>query len=268
MDPTYYNSTTGQVYTAAELIQDFGVDPETTGILALNYYQIYPVQPSEPDFDTQLYTPSVSWSLVPILPLGEGAVRVYTPVAKPLPEAKENATVEAKDASNAEAAALITASGVNVDIWTGAASQDPGDRPPLYNTLLGQMATIGDTLATTLTAIDTATSVDEINNIINKPTGVINTGRGNGLGPEDLNVSYYVSFNSVSLTPEQTELYVPGTATVISYDPFLPPPYTFDSFGDCFNPGDYTLQIREVATSKVIAEFECPLDPLGVDVPF
>jgi hypothetical protein len=64
-------------------------------------------------------------------------------------------------------------------------------------------------------------------------------------------------------------LYVPGTATVIPYliDIETGNGY-FDSMGNCFAVGDYLLQIRETATSMVIAEFECPLNPAGEDVAF
>jgi hypothetical protein len=68
------------------------------------------------------------------------------------------------------------------------------------------------------------------------------------------------------MTEAETELYVPGTATVIAYG--SGGPGQFDSFGNCFNPGDYLLQIREAATSMVIAEFECPLNAAGEDVAF
>jgi hypothetical protein len=120
-----------------------------------------------------------------------------------------------------------------------------------------------------INAINAATTIDEVNNIVNPPTGILFTGRGAGLGPEDLNVSYYVEFNSASMTESETELYVPGTDTVI---PYVIDPETglgsFDSAGNCFNPGDYILQIREVATGSVIASFECPLAPANTNVAF
>jgi len=96
-------------------------------------------------------------------------------------------------------------------------------------------------------------------------SGVIFTGRGGGLGPLDLNVSYYTQFYSMTITESDTELYVPGTSTVIPYGSY---PGGFDSLGDCFALGNYTLQIRETATSRIIAEFECPLAPAGEDVAF
>ena len=100
---------------------------------------------------------------------------------------------------------------------------------------------------------------------MNPPTGIINIGRG-AAGPLDLNVSEYTEFNSVSITEAETELFVPGTSTVINYGEFVP--NKFDSAGNCFTLGNYLVQIREVATSQVIAEFECPLAPANEDVAF
>jgi hypothetical protein len=128
------------------------------------------------------------------------------------------------------------------------------------------MSAVSDNLDANLTDIDSATTVDEINDIVNPPTGIIFTGRGSGLGPEDLNVSYYTEFNSVSLPESDTELYVPGTATTISYG--SGGAGKFDSAGNCFNPGDYLIQIRNSKTGFVIAEFEVPLNPTGENVTF
>lgn len=118
-------------------------------------------------------------------------------------------------------------------------------------------------------AINSATTIDEVDSIAYPPSGILFTGRGAGLGPEDLNVSNYVEFNSASLTEAETELYVPGTDTVI---PYVVDPETglgsFDSAGNCFNPGDYLIQIRQVSNSFVIAEFEVPFNPAGENVAF
>ena len=255
----FYVASSGQVLTAAELQIETGFPPTTDpSVLASN--GIYTVTPSPDPYDPGLYTTEPSFVIA-----GNYALESWVATPRSLPTAKVNATTEAKTSSNTQASDLVTASGVNLDIWTGAASQLEVDRPPLYNTLLGEMATIGDNLATTLTAIDAATTVDEINNIINPPTGIISTGRGSS-GPLDLNVSEYTEFNSTTLTEAETELYIPGTSTVINYGEFVP--NKFDSAGNCFLLGNYLVQIREVATSLVLAEFECPLNAENVDISF
>jgi hypothetical protein len=260
----YYSTKLDKEYTSYQLLQLFNIDTNNyTDPESLIGKGFYPVVQTSYTFDSGLYDPVLSHVIV-----GLEAVQTWTPVARPLSDAKTNASESQKVTFNTQSQVLVANSGVSLDIWAGAASQDPGDRPPVYNTLLGEMASIGDTLAANLAAIDSATTVDEINNIVNPPSGILNTGRGSGLGPEDLNPSYFVELNSISLTPADMELYVPGTTTVIPYDSFLPPPYTFDSLGDCFNPGDYVIQIRVAATSEVVAEFEVPLNPLNEDVSF
>jgi hypothetical protein len=92
-------------------------------------------------------------------------------------------------------------------------------------------------------------------------SGVINIGRGQFGGPLDLNESTYVTFNSISLTQSQTELYVPGTGITIVYGALSPG--GFNSAGPCFNTGDYLIQIRRVSDSFVIAELEVPLSTDG-----
>jgi hypothetical protein len=96
-------------------------------------------------------------------------------------------------------------------------------------------------------------------------TGTIFTGRGSGVGPLDLNVSYFVTWNGN--TPEaDTELYIPGTSTTLAYG--SGGAGQFDSVGNCFVTGDYLVQIRQASTGFVLAEFECPLSLAGENVDF
>lgn len=260
----FFLPASGQVLTDENLEVNTGYSPDTNvSVLAAN--GIYTVTTSSGDpYDPLLYTSEPTFVIA-----GDFANESWVPTPLPLPTAKVNATEEVKTQSNDSADALVTSSGINLNIWTGAASQLAVDRPPLYNTLLGEMVAIGDSLAASITAIDSATTVDELNNIVNPPVGILNTGRGADLGPEDLNPSYFRVFDSTTLTPADTELYVPGTSTVIPYDAGLPAPYTFDSVGDCFASGDYELQIRVAATSAVIATLTIPLAVVtNADIPF
>jgi hypothetical protein len=268
MSQYYYSTSTGKTYSSAQMLGLFGINVETMDVEVLNGRGFYPVQPSAPNFDTLLYNTSSTWELVPLTPSGEGAQLSYTAVAKPLPEAKENASIEVKAQSNAAAESLITSSGVNVDIWTGAASQSVADRPPVYTTLLNEMTTIGDTLASNLAAIDSATTVDEINCIVEGASGIINTSRG-GAGNEDLSPSYFTNLQGLppGVGEPELEIYIPGTDTVISYDPFLPEPYKFDSFGNCYNVGDYRTVIRIASTGQVLSTVTPDLEP-NVDIPW
>lgn len=158
--------------------------------------------------------------------------------------------------------------GYSTEAVAGQASLAIGSRIPAIQAVIVAINALSDTLTANLAAIAAATTVDEVNNIVNPPTGILSTGRGgDGDGPLDLNNSFYTEFNSASLTEAETELYIPGTSTVITYGAVVPNGFT--SNGNCFILGDYQVQIREVATSQVIAEFECPLAvAANVDVAF
>ena len=264
----YYSPSTGQTYSSYKMLALFGINVETTSLEIINFRGLYPVEPTSPDFDTKLYNPDPAWVLVPITG-GQGAERVWIPVAKPLPEAKANASIELKQSADQVVSEIVITNYVTGEVLASVASQDAIDRPAPLQVILDETVAVTDALGANLIAVDAATSVDEINNIVNKPSGILFTGRGSGLGPEDLNVSYYVQFNSVSMDQSQTELYVPGTDTVIPYVIDIETGQgLFDSAGNCFNPGDYLIQIRQVSTLMVIAEFEVPLNPAGENVSF
>ena len=256
----FYLPASGQVLAASQLQQNTGFAPTADpGVLAAN--GIYIVVPATNPCAPNLYFAEASYTVV-----GNQAIQSWSCVPLPLSAAKGNGEQEVKQTANSTEATIVAESGLSTDLLTAVTGQDVVDRPARYQAILTEMATVSDNLDSNLAAIDSATSVDEINNIVNKPTGILFTGRGSGLGPEDLNVSYYTAFNSVSMTESETELYVPGTATVIAYG--SGGPNAFDSAGNCFLPGDYEVQIRQASTGLVIATFECPLSPAGVDVPF
>jgi hypothetical protein len=140
------------------------------------------------------------------------------------------------------------------------------DREATIQSILTSVNGVAAALQVQLAAISAATTLPELVDATYPTSGVLFTGRGAGLGPEDLNVSYYKIFSSITLVEADTELYIPGTATVIPYG--IPIAGEFDSLGDCFAVGDYLMQIREASTSSVIAEFECPLNLSGEYVAF
>ena len=176
--------------------------------------------------------------------------------------AKQSANNIVNSQSNEQAKAILA--GLSYDVYVAQVSLPAEQRIVKYQAVMDANNALAIETENREQAIAAATTIDEINNIVNPPTGIINIGRGSA-GPLDLNNSYYTEFNSTSMTEAETELYVPGTTTVIPYGSI---PYGFDSIGNCFAVGDYLIQIREVATGSVIAEFECPLAPANVDVAF
>jgi hypothetical protein len=258
--PLYYLLSDNTTYTSEQIILLFGFDPTTTDITILNDRGFYPVNETTPTADSFLYEATPSYAVA-----GQYADQTWVYTARPLSIAKANGTTQVKNNANSEVNTIVNVSGYSAETLAAAGAALEADRPATYQTVIAEQQVVTDQLALNVAAIAAATSVDEINNVVNPPTGTLFTGRGAGLGPLDLNESYYTVFNSVSMTEAETELYVPGTSTVIPYGSY---PGGFDSLTNCFALGNYTLQIRETATSKIIAEFECPLAPAGVDVVF
>lgn len=227
-----YNITAGK--TAAGIAAASGVtDPD--------FYQEF----AETDFDAACY------NFNPAFSLSGGVVNFSLSVAKEVAKQQEKFEYSPLEAAATE--------GYSVSQLASQASLDPVNRLPDVQVVLDAVNVLAVQLNNNLIAIDAATTIDEVNNIVNPPTGVISIGRGDGIGgPEDLNLSYFVEFNSVSLTPAETELFVPGTSSIVPYDGGLPSPYTFNAVFGIFNPGDYELQIRVAATSQVIATVVVP----------
>ena len=171
-----------------------------------------------------------------------------------LPSAKNQAAAITKSNSNTYQQTALN--GFSPETLAAQATLAEVARIPAVQEAITEINALAVQLEAELAAIAAATSVTEVSNIAYPPTGIIAIGRGSGVDPLDLNNSFYTQFNSTSMTQADTELYVPGTSTVIPYGSI---PGGFDSTGNCFAFGNYLIQIRETATSRVIAEFECPL---------
>lgn len=260
-DQYYYYPANGQTYSGYQLGALFGIDVNTYSLSTINRRGFYPIQSSSPDFDVQLYNPAYTWDLVPVTG-GQGAVRVYTAVPKPLPEAKANGSAEAKATANEAINVAVCDCGFSLDIITAAASQDPFSRPTRYQEELDGMTAISDQLDADLTAIDNATSVDEIDSILKHPSGTFVSGRG-GAGPLDMQPSYFTVLDNLppGIGEPELEIYIPGTDTVIPYNPSLPAPYKFDSMGNCYTGTDYRTVIRVAATGQVLSTVRPALGP-------
>ena len=257
---TFYSRQASTAFTSEQMLSLFGIDTAVMSVEILNDNGFYPVTVTVDETPSFLYSSDLEYTIS-----GTNAIQVWVPVPRSLPIAKENAKTLIGEQAQGELERLYFTTGTTAGILASVASQAVIDRPAVYQTVLDAANDITENSAGKLDAVSTATSVDEINNVVNPPTGTLFTGRGAGEAPLDLNVSYYTLFNSVSMTEADTELYVPGTSTVI---PYGSSPGGFDFLGDCFTLGNYLLQIRETATGSVIAEFECPLAPAGENVSF
>jgi hypothetical protein len=116
-----------------------------------------------------------------------------------------------------------------------------------------------------LDLIDAATTVDQINDILHPtPGGILFTGRGTGGVNENLIESYFVDFEpgSLGITEADTELYIPGSGTVISYG--SGGAGKFAATPNAFAVGNYVMQVRVTATGQVVGnDIQVPYNPSG-----
>jgi hypothetical protein len=252
----FYLPASGQVLAASQLYQNTGFAPTTDpAVLAAN--GIYTVIPTTNPCDPYLYTATATYTVV-----GNYAEQSWTCNPLPLATAKITGSYEAKTAANNEEVAIVSSSGVNNEVLTAVSSQDPIDRPARFQTVLDAMSAVSDGLDANLTAIDAATTVDEIQCIVHGASGVMVTGRG-GAGPNDMQPSYFTDLQGLppGVGQPELEIYIPGTDTVIPYNASLPDPFKFDSMGNCYNTGDYRTTIRVAATNQVLATVIPALGP-------
>jgi hypothetical protein len=248
----YYNPAFPYLLSALSVRAELGLNPEAIDLDVLNGFGYYPVNQTTPTGDPNLYTYSASYAIS-----GNYADQSWTYVPRPLPEAKEFGSAEEKVKANNEEASIVSAAGLSTDLLTAVSSQVAASRPSRFQDTLNEMTAVSDQLDTNLTAIDAATTVDEINNIVNPPTGTIQIYRTGAT----LEESFYVSFNSVTLTEADTELYIPGSATVIPYDTLNS---NFPQTPAAFSPGDFLIQIRVTSSAQVIKEFLVDTTPTDV----
>mgnify|MGYP000873230338 CR=1 FL=1 len=246
----FYQPQSGITYTDEDLQAKTGFSPlADPSYLASN--GIYTVNATVNPYDTGLYETTPTYVIV-----GDYANQSWTATPLPLATAKDNAHHELKRRANEAVNIGACACGYTNDLLTAVASLAVGTRPARFQAELTAMANVALQLDIDLTAVTAATTVDEINNIVNPPTGTINLYRTG----EDLEVATFSAFDSLTLTEAGTELYVPGTTTTISWSGT-----DFPATVAAFNLGDYVIQLRQVANGLVIKEFEVTTTPTDYD---
>jgi hypothetical protein len=254
----FYIPASGQVIYGPQLQQNTGFPPTTdVSVLALN--GIYKVNQTPNPCDPLLYQATPVYTVN-----GDYADQTWVATPLDLTTAKYNGSWEVKNTAIAEETDIVSQSQVSNEILTAVTGQDIMDRPTRFQTVLEAMAVVSNNLDANLNAIDAATSVDEIDSVVHQPSGTIVTGRG-GAGPDDLHPSYFTVLTNLppGVGEPELEIYIPGTDTVIPYNPGLPAPYKFDSMGNCYNTGDYRTTIRVAATGQVLSTVTPAFGPIA-----
>jgi hypothetical protein len=225
-----------QIYTilAGQTAQSIAL---TGGVTDPSLYEQFP----ESDFDSACYRFPAGFSL------SNGVVSYSLTLAKEL-------AVDITKTNHAAQEKAVTA-GYSDTAIASQSGLPEGDRLPEIQAVISEVNFLAYQLSDNLAKIDAASDIETVYNIVQQPSGVINTGRGGTgqAGPLDLNLSYFVTLDNMpGYSQSDLELYVPGTDTVIPYDPELPAPYTFDSAGTCFAPDDDLLVVRYAGGGPVI----------------
>jgi len=245
-DSHWYSTVTDEDYEIGDLV----LSP--TGVQPANSTQLVPPTPAEGQ--------TLQWS-------GSAWVLASFDITLPLAAAKTS-LIESVDSNYASAVNYQTSLYSNLQL-IAAPDVNALDTKSYPGTTVGEYLTYADGLVSSATSdINSAEGTANLYsfNPADIPftpavSGVINTSR-TGL---DFNPSTYTTFISTTLTPAETELYIPATSTVLTYGQFIPG--QFDSPGNCFTTGNYTVLIRQVSTGFVLAEFTPP-EGSNVDVAF
>lgn len=159
----YYVESVGHAYTSLETKKLIGFEPSALDDPeALNAKGIYLVNKAQPDFDERLYEVGD-----PIYTInGSYADQTWTQTAKPLDEAK----AAGKEAMKVRANELAgTGDGFNALMLIAAASKTAANRSTEAQDALDDLVTVLDELVADIQAIEAATDVDEVNDIVNQP---------------------------------------------------------------------------------------------------
>lgn len=284
----YYSTNSNRAYTTQQYIANYGFNPDNADQTVLRtVYSTYPVnEAAVPVVDPNIYAGTTATYLINIDNVTYD--EVYTLVERPLASAKSFSIAKLNDTAEYDSIVALGGTpnftGEELDSFrvNGPYTKFGGESEAIlatqsyltaanriepYKTIAVAVNAIGTQLQADVAAVNAATTIKEVGVAYYNFQGIISTGRGAGLGADDLNQSYFVNFFHPTLDVSELELYVPSTSTVISYTPG-DPLNQFDSAGNCFNGVDYIVEIREVTTSTVLAEFEVPLSPTNVNVSF
>ena len=243
----FYNKNTNKQESALEVRRSTGLDPETVGPVALSSAGIFPIRPANQPFNTFLYTVVVSWDTS----TGE-AVKSWTPTAKTLADIKEDAKRIRKNSITGRILQLRRFSNYGTTILRSADGIDDSVRPSRFDKFVDRISAAVAELDTHLTTVDSATTVDQINDIVSPAHGAIKIGLDPS-NPLNLVASDFELFYSKNYSESDMELYFPSTNTTVAYSS------GFAATASVVTEDDPTVQIRVASTGVIV-------DELGLDV--
>jgi hypothetical protein len=160
MSQLYYLTSTDEALSADQIKSATGVRVETTGIVGLNNFGIYPVTEVPNPYDARLYDVTLSYTVN-----GTNADETWTETGKDLAVAKVAGKDAQKDKYEAEASSIQDDYGTL--ILTAIAAKTSAQRSANEISIIDSLKTIATNLSNDIIAIDSAADVDAINAIVN-----------------------------------------------------------------------------------------------------
>ena len=156
----YYLAPADTAYSAAGIRSKVGLDPTTTGVVALNYAGVYPVNEVADPYDPRFYDTTASYVIN-----GTGADQSWSKTDKDLAESKTLAKQIQKEKYEADAEAIRDDYGALVLIAISA--KTAASRSANETAIIDSIKTIATSLSDDIIAIDAAADVDAIDAIVN-----------------------------------------------------------------------------------------------------
>ena len=233
----YYLQSVDDAFTADEIKQRVGLNPEKVGVVALNSAGVYPVTETVQPFNTNLYDPSSGYAIN-----GTGADQSWSAAAKTL-----STVIEYAQNSRLRMFAALVRQRRQSTAYNDMSVLTRGSVPASYNYWTTRIANAADQLDLSLADVEGAADVDAINNIISAAWGAI-TLQLDPNSPTDLLAADFTTLYSKDYAASDLELYFPGTDTTVAYSS------GFAATASAVSADDYSVQIRVTATSVVIDE--------------
>ena len=270
----------GSLLASIQVQRSTGITPDlydNNNLAQLNRAQVFPVTDTPDPYNPSLYTTVVSYTTANYPngatlydgntgPAGVYATQSYTPTERPLATAKTNGKKDVRTRASDNATALRESSGYSADALSAAAAQLVADRGSDVQATIALTESVMDQVDVNLQAVDAATSVTDIADVVDAPDMVLNTGRGLSGSSLDINPSYFPTINLGNVVEADLELYIPATDRILGYATFYPAPYHFDSSTDVFTANDHRIIIRIAATGVVVGQIDCPDTGAGANV--
>jgi len=159
-------------------------------------------------------------------------------------QAKKDAIVQLTQQGHGHTLSLIKESDIGFRLFVTVASMLVGDRPARFAPWILRRQAVVNRLATNITAVDAASTIDAINDIVSPAWGTVNlVTSGN-----DLSASDFGNFYSKNLAKGDFELHFPQTNKTVTYSS------GFAATTGVFTDLDKTVQIRRTSNSLVVDE--------------